>query len=90
MLGPCDSDSHTPLLVYIRSLAADQERNCHRKKETIRTRRRRMRQHGSHGTNPISKDGRAPAIKDGRIMAEDMQANPIAATVGTRKSDEIL
>ena len=33
MLGPCDSDSHTPLLVYIRSLAADQERNYHRKKE---------------------------------------------------------
>ena len=26
MLGPCDSDSHTPLLVYIRSLAADQGR----------------------------------------------------------------
>ena len=33
MLGPCDSDSHTPLLVYIHSLAADQERNYHRKKE---------------------------------------------------------
>ena len=32
MLGSCDSDSHTPLLVYIRSLAADQERNYHRKK----------------------------------------------------------
>ena len=27
MLGQCDSDSHTPLLVYVRSLAADQERN---------------------------------------------------------------
>ena len=33
MLGPCDSDSHTPLLVYIRSLAADQESNFQRKKE---------------------------------------------------------
>ena len=49
-----------------------------------------MRQHGSHGANPTSKDGRARATKDGRIMAEDMQANPIAATVGTRRSDEIL
>ena len=27
MLGPCDSDSHTPLLVYIRILAADQAKN---------------------------------------------------------------
>ena len=54
ILGPRDSDSHTPLLVYIRSLAADQERNFHHKKE-----------------------------------AEDMQATPIAATVGTRRSDEI-
>ena len=33
MLGPCDSDSRTSLLVYIRSLAVDQERNYHRKKE---------------------------------------------------------
>ena len=85
MLGPCDSDSHTPLLVYVRSLAADQERNLHRKKDYIQNKK-----NGSHGTNPISKDGRTLATKDGRIMAEDMEVNPIAAIVGTRRSDEIL
>ena len=40
MLGPCDSDSHTPLLVYVRSLAADQERNLHRKKEYIQNKKK--------------------------------------------------
>ena len=40
MLGQCDSDSHTPLLVYVRSLAADQERNLHRKKEFIQNKKK--------------------------------------------------
>ena len=33
ILKHCDSDSHTPLLVYVHSLAADQERNLHRKEK---------------------------------------------------------
>ena len=40
MLGQCDSVSHTPLLVYARSLAADQERNLHRKKEFIQNKKK--------------------------------------------------
>ena len=39
-LGPCDSDSHTPLLVYICSLAADQERIFRRKKEYNQNRKK--------------------------------------------------
>ena len=40
MRGQCDSDSHTPLLLYVRSLAADQERNLHRKKEFIQNKKK--------------------------------------------------
>lgn len=35
MLGSCDQDSHIPLLVYIRSCAANKERNFQRKEEHI-------------------------------------------------------
>ena len=40
MLGQCDSDSHTPLLVYVRSLSAGQERKLSRKKEFLQNKKK--------------------------------------------------
>ena len=91
MLGQCDSDSHTPHC-WSMSAASQLIRKeiFTARRSSSRTRRSRRRPHGSHGTNPTSKDGSTLAIKDGRIMAEVMEANPTAATAGTRRNDEIL
>ena len=36
MLGDCDSNSHSPLMVYIQSRAANRERNYSRTKEFLK------------------------------------------------------
>ena len=67
----------------------DQERNFHRKKEYNQNKKEKETAWKPWGQS-YQQGWRGSGYQGWRIMAEDMQANPIAATVGTRRSDEIV
>ena len=90
MLGPCDSDSHTPLLVYVRSLAADQERNLHRKKEYIQNKKKEKETAWKPWDQSYQQGWKSSGYQGCEDYGGGYASHPMAATVGTRRSDEIL
>ena len=50
VLGPCDSDSHTPLMVYVRSRAANRERNLQRTREFLQNKKKETKKENKNET----------------------------------------
>ena len=85
MLGHCDSNSHSPLMVDIRSRAANPERNYLRTKEFFKGKK-----HGSRGTNARTaiKDGSVAAIRPREITSTAVSLT--AAIIGITRNDKLL
>ena len=83
MNGSQDSDSHSPLMVYIRSKSATRQRNSERYQEYLKKKqawiRRTIRTTTSSGD--IRTSGRTMAPRPGMVM-ETMAVNPTAAVDG--------
>ena len=70
--GSQDSDSHSPLMVYIRSRSAARQRNFERPKEHLNP---GLTKSTTNSTGAIQSNGKTMATRPGMIM-ETMAVNP--------------
>ena len=82
MNGSQDSDSHSPLMVYIRSKSATRQRNSERYQEYLKKKQAWSRSTRTTASSAeIRSSGRTVAPRPGMIM-ETMAVNPTAAADG--------
>ena len=83
MNGSQDSDSHSPLMVYIRSRSAARQRNFERSKEHLKNLGlSKITKSTTSSTGAIQSNGKTMVTRPGMIM-ETMAVNPTAAAGGT-------
>ena len=85
MSGSQDSDSHSPLMVYIRSRSAARQRNFERSKEHLKKKQSglsKTTKSTTSSTGAIQSNGKTLATRPGMIT-ETMAVNPTAAAGGT-------